>query len=147
AKWSGVRLTDLLDKVGVGPEARHVHLLGADAPPSPKTPAFLRSIPLERALDPGTLLATHMNGEPLPVLHGGPIRLVVPGWTGNHWIKWLRGITVSRDEAPGFYMQTGYRIPRVPAPPDAVLKPGDLVPVTTLNVKSLITQPGAGSVL
>ena len=78
-----------------------------------------------------------MNGEPLPRLHGGPIRLIVPGWAGNHWIKWLRQITVSRDEAPGFYMQTGYKIPKVPGPhPKSTLKPADLVPVTTLNVKS-----------
>lgn len=140
----GVRLRDLLDRAGLRAGAAHVHFLGADGPPAPKTPAFLRSVPLDKVIAEGTILATTMNGAPLPVLHGGPLRLIVPGWTGNHWLKWVRSLTVSRDEAPGFYMQTGYRIPRTPAPPDAVLTPADLVPVTTMNVKSLITAPGEG---
>jgi DMSO/TMAO reductase YedYZ molybdopterin-dependent catalytic subunit len=147
AEWSGVRLKDVLQRAGFPRDAAHVHLLGADAPPSPKTPPFFRSIPLERALDPNTLIATRMNGELLPVLHGGPMRLVVPSWAGNHWIKWLRTITLSATEAPGFYMQTGYRMPKVPAPPGAELKPADLKPVTTLNVKSLIASPSRGASL
>ena len=140
AEWTGVRLLDILRAAGIKPDAAHVHLHGADLPPHPNTPAYFRSIPLARAVDPGTIVATAMNGQPLPRLHGGPLRLVVPGWAGNHWIKWLRKVTVSRDEAPGFYMQTGYKIPKVPTPPDVVLKPTDVVPVTTLNVKSLIAR-------
>jgi len=147
AEWTGVRLADVLARAGLQPRAAHVHFLGADGPPSPKTPLFLRSLPLDKALHEDTLLATAMNGEPLPALHGGPVRLVVPGWSGNHWMKWVRMVTVAADEAPGFYMQTGYRIARSPAPPDAVLKPSDLVPVTELNVKSLITWPPEGATL
>jgi sulfite oxidase len=146
AEWTGVRLGALLRLAGLGRSAAHVHFLGADAPPSPKTPAYLRSLPIERALESDTLLATRMNGEPLPLLHGGPVRLAVPGWTGNHWMKWLRRITVSADEAPGTYQQSGYRMPRTPVPPGAVLKPSDLVPLTFMNVKSLITAPAEGSV-
>lgn len=145
AFWGGVRLRDLLEAAGVAAEAKHVHILGGDPPPHPKTPAFLRSIPIERAMDPSTMLATEMNGERLPVLHGGPIRLVVPGWTGNHWIKWVRAIVASTEEAPGFYQRTGYRMPKAPVPPGADVPPDDLVPVTTMNVKSLITAPRAGS--
>lgn len=145
AEWSGVRLRDVLERAGLADGARHVHLLGADAPPNPRTPAFFRSLPLEKALDPATLVATRMNGEPLPTLHGGPLRLVVPGWTGNHWLKWLRSITASADEAPGFYQQTGYRMPRSPAPPGASVPPGDLVPVAAMNVKSLIARPSRGA--
>ncbi len=111
AEWSGVRLKDLLEAAGLRPDAAHVHLLGSDAPPNPKTPAFLRSLPLDRALDPNTIVARRMNSEPLPRLHGGPLRLIVPGWTGNHWLKWLRFLTVANEEAPGFYQQTGYRHP------------------------------------
>lgn len=147
AEWSGVRLVDLLERAGYQRGAAHVHLLGADAPPNPRTPQYLRSVPIERAIDPNTLVATHMNDEPLPLLHGGPMRLVVPGWTGNHWMKWLREIKVAKDEAPGTYQQSGYRIPKSPAPPGAVLKPSDLVPLTTMNVKSLITGPADGTVL
>jgi sulfite oxidase len=145
AEWTGVRLHDLLRLAGPQRATAHVHFLGADAPPSPKTPAFLRSLPIDKALEPDTLVATRMNGEPLPHLHGGPIRLIVPAWTGNHWMKWLRRITLSAGEAPGTYQQSGYRMPRTPAPPGAVLKPSDLVPLTFMNVKSLITAPAAGS--
>jgi DMSO/TMAO reductase YedYZ molybdopterin-dependent catalytic subunit len=144
AEWSGVRLSDVIHRAGLSGNVKHVHLQGADAPPSPKTPAFLRSIPLERALDSKTLIATRMNGEPLPLLHGGPLRLVVPGWSGNHWIKWLRRITLATEEAPGFYMQTGYKLPREPVPPGVTPKPSELVPVTTHNVKSLIARPAQG---
>jgi DMSO/TMAO reductase YedYZ molybdopterin-dependent catalytic subunit len=147
AEWSGVRLVDVLNRSGIKPEAAHVQLHGADTPPNPKTPAYFRSIPLTRALDPSTILATSMNGEPLPLLHGGPIRLVVPTWAGNHWIKWLRKITVAKEEAPGFYMQTGYKMPKVPTPPGVDLKPDQLKSVTTLNVKSLIARPLEGSTL
>ena len=100
AEWTGVRLADLLDRAGVQAGAKHIHLHGADLPPHPKTPPFLRSIPMARAIDPTTIVATQMNGEPLPALHGGPLRLVVPCWTANHSVKWLRAITVAEDEAP-----------------------------------------------
>ena len=145
AAWGGVPLADLLRRAGVQPGAGHVHLHAADGPPNPRTPAYFRSIPLDRAMDPSTLIATTMNGEPLPWLHGGPIRLVVPGWSGNHWIKWLRRITVARDEAQGFYMQTGYKIPKTPAPPGVDVKPADQVSVTTLNLKSLIARTHDGA--
>lgn len=144
AEWTGVRLADLLKDAGLTDRVKHVHFLGADGPPNPKTPSFLRSLPIDRAMAPATLLALKMNGEPLPVLHGGPIRLVVPGWAGNHWMKWLRSIRLSSEEAPGFYQRTGYRMPRATTPPDATVKPEDTVPVTSLNVKSLIAGPVEG---
>ena len=149
AQWTGVRLMDLLDRAGVRGGAAHLHLLGADRPPNPKTPPFLRSLPLSKAIDPTTLVATMMNGEPLPELHGGPIRLVVPCWTANHAVKWLRSITVSDVEAPGFYQQTGYRIPRALAPPGSLIEDpiAELVPVTAMNVKSLIGPIGDGGAL
>jgi DMSO/TMAO reductase YedYZ molybdopterin-dependent catalytic subunit len=147
AEWSGVRLADLLDRAGVRPGAAHLHFLGGDAPPNPKIPAFVRSIPIDRARDPGTILALRMNGEPLPTIHGGPARLVVPGWAGNNWTKWVRRIVVSHEESPSFYMQTAYRMPRTPVPPGAA--PGSVPadPVAWMNVKSLITAPGRGGVL
>lgn len=146
AVWGGVRLADVLNAAGADPvQGRHVHLLGSDLPFAPKVPAFLRSIPMDRAMARETLIATTMNGVPLPVLHGGLMRLIVPGWAANHWIKWLGTVRVEPEEALGFYMQTGYRMPKVPMPPDATLKPEDLVPVTRLNVKSLIAHPLEGA--
>lgn len=142
ADWSGVRLADLLERAGVRAGAAHLHFHGGDAPPTPKTPAFVRSIPIDRARDPSTILALRMNGDPLPAVHGGPARLVVPGWAGNNWTKWIRRIVVSHEEAPGFYMQTAYRMPRSPAPAGPTPGPIPADPVTWMNVKSLITSPG-----
>jgi sulfite oxidase len=144
AEWSCVRLADLLERAGIQDGAAHLHFHGGDAPPSPKTPVFVRSIPLDRARDPETILALRMNGEPLPVLHGGPVRLVVPGWAGNNWFKWVRRIVVAREEAPGLYMQTSYRMPRTPVPPSAAPSAIPMNPVTWMNVKSLITWPQRG---
>ncbi|WP_165252678.1 sulfite oxidase [Paludisphaera soli] len=145
AEWSGVRLAALLEKAGVKPEAAHLHFIGGDVPPTTKAPPFIRSIPLARAQADDVLIALKMNGEPLPVLHGGPARLVVPGWGGNAWIKWVRRIVVSAEEAQTFYMQTGYRIPREPVPPGQTPDPKSLVPVEWMNVKSLITSPDLGA--
>ncbi len=141
AEWSGVRLRDVLARSGVKQETAHLHVLGGDLPAKADEPQYVRSLPIERALDPNTLLATHINGKELPPLHGWPARLVVPGWTGNHWVKWVRGLRCATDEATGFYQQSSYRVPQSPLPPGADPRPADLVPVTWLNVKSLITRP------
>ena len=148
ARWAGVRLRDVLAQAQrLRPRARHIQFEGADLPPLPATPAYIRSLPLEKALDRLTLLAYEMNDEPLPHLHGGPLRVVVPGWAGDHWLKWVRRITVRETEAEGFYMQTAYRIPRTPVAPGTAVRPEEMVPVTELNVKSLITRPLPGSIL
>ena len=141
AEWTGVRLRDLLERAGLAKGAKHVHLRGRDEPAGPKDAIYLRSLPIERAMNPSTIVAFTMNGKDLPAMHGGPVRLVVPGWTGNHWIKWLREITVAEDEAPGTFQRVDYRLPKTPQPRDAVVKPEDTVPVTALNVKSILTAP------
>lgn len=145
ATWTGVRLKDVLDQASVSRDAAHVRLVGADLPPKPTVPSFIRSIPLARALDPTTLIAYRMNGEPLSLVHGAPFRLVVPGWAGDHWIKWLAEVRVQKEEAEGFYYQTGYRIPTEPAPPGSALPPEKMRPLTTFPVKSIIAQPLEGS--
>jgi sulfite oxidase len=145
ARWTGVRLRDLLTKAGVKAEARHVQLAGADLAPKPQVPAFLRSIPLSRALAVDTLVAYEMNGEPLALAHGAPLRLVVPGWAGDHWIKWLTGVRVQRDETEGFFMQTAYRMPAAPVAPGAAVAPGDTRSLPTFPVRSLIATPIDGS--
>lgn len=147
AEWSGPRLVDLLDRAGIAPGMAHVHLHGADGPPLPKNPPYLRSLPLDRAIAATTIVATRMNGEPLPVAHGGPARVVVPGWTGNHWIKWINALVVAAEEAPGFYQRTGYKMPNRPGPPGVDPDPTSLRPVTIQNVKSLFARPTAGSVI
>jgi sulfite oxidase len=71
-------------------------------------PPFHRSIELEKALD-DCILAWEMNGEPLTAAHGAPLRLVVPGWAGDHWMKWIVRISAQPQAQTGFYMDTAYR--------------------------------------
>jgi DMSO/TMAO reductase YedYZ molybdopterin-dependent catalytic subunit len=144
ARWTGVRLRDVLAKAGVQTKANHLHLLGADRPILPTTPLFLRSIPLGKALHPDTILAFRMNGEPLPLLHGAPLRLIAPGWMADACVKWLTDLTLSETEPPGYYMQTAYRYPVRPVKPGEALSPKDLRPVEAMIVKSLITSPHDG---
>jgi DMSO/TMAO reductase YedYZ molybdopterin-dependent catalytic subunit len=144
AIWKGVRLRDLLAKAGVQSDAAHVQLAGADLPPKPQVPAFVRSIPLARALSPETIVAYEMNGQPLSLAHGAPLRLVVPGWAGDHWVKWLTHIRVQRGEAEGFFMQTAYRMPISAVEPGAAVAPAEMRPLTTFPAKSLIVTPVEG---
>ncbi|MEK6634498.1 MAG: molybdopterin-dependent oxidoreductase, partial [Nitrospirota bacterium] len=111
AQWTGVRLRDVLAKAGVRHTAKHVQLQGADRPVVSSVPLFTRSIPLEKAVHPDTILAYDMNGRPLPLLHGAPLRVITPGWMADSCTKWLTDITVQADEAKGYYMQTAYRVP------------------------------------
>jgi DMSO/TMAO reductase YedYZ molybdopterin-dependent catalytic subunit len=75
------------------------------------------------------------------------VRLVVPGWAGNNWTKWVRRIVVAREESPSFYMQTAYRMPRTPVPAGAAPASVPADPVTWMNVKSLIAAPARGGEL
>lgn len=145
ADWTGVRLATLLERAGLKRGAAHVHLFGADRAPRPQTPPFIRSIPLEKALHPDTLVAWDMNGAPLTLEHGAPLRLVVPGWAGDHWLKWVVGIEVAAEEHPGFFVQKAYRFPRAPVPPGTKVPPEQMDPVTVMPVKSLITSPLEGA--
>lgn len=144
ATFTGVRLRDVLTKIGIAKDALHVRIAGTDAPPKPTTPAFLRSLPVERAMDPSTLLAYRMNGEDLTLAHGAPLRLVVPGWAGDHWVKWLVSVRAQKEEAPGFFMQTAYRMPIEPVEPGASVPPEKTRPATTFPVKSVIARPSGG---
>ena len=80
-----------------------------------------------------------MNGEPLPVVHGAPLRLIVPGWAGDHWMKWLVRLSPQAEPQKGFYMETAYRYPLTPGAPGVAFKPEEMSPVTELFVKSNIT--------
>ncbi len=143
AEWTGVRLRDLLAKAGVQASARHVQLQGADRPVVASVPLFIRSIPLEKALHPDTVLAYEMNGRPLPLLHGAPLRVITPGWMADSCMKWLTEITVQAEESKGYYMQTAYRMPAIPVEPGAAAS-GKSIPVEAMVVKSLIAAPQEG---
>jgi sulfite oxidase len=140
ARFSGPRLCDVLDRAGVKPSGKHVMFRGLDEVPG-KVPPFIRSIPIEKVLDADTLLATHMNGEPLPRHHGFPARALVPGWIGAASCKWLTEIKVLDAEFVGNFMNPGYRLPDHSVQPGESVKPEDTHPLTALNVKSVISGP------
>jgi DMSO/TMAO reductase YedYZ molybdopterin-dependent catalytic subunit len=146
ARFSGPRLRDVLQRAGVKPNGKHVMFRGLDEVPG-KVPPFIRSIPIEKALDSDTLVATYMNGEPLTRYHGFPARALVPGWIGAASCKWLTEIKVLESEFAGNFMNPGYRLPNQPVKPGDAVKPEDTHPLTALTVKSVISGPGDASAL
>lgn len=146
ARWKGVRLKDVLQKAGVQAGARQVVCNGLDTPPVPQTPDFIKALEMDHALDGEILLAWEMNGEPLPLLNGYPLRLVVPGYFGTYWIKHLNELTVVKDVFDGFFMATGYRIP---ATPGGCVEPGttpaSTIPINRFTIRSFITSLADGA--
>jgi len=148
AKWTGVRLKDVLGKAGVQPGAVQVQFSGLDRPVDPATPPFSKALDLNHALDGDVMLAYAMNGADLPLLNGYPVRLVVPGHYGTYWVKHLNEITVLDHVLDNFWMSTAYRIPdndTASVPPGS--KPAKTRPIGRLNVRSFITAPGDGAKL
>ena len=144
ARFTGPRLADVLQRTGVKPTGKHVMFRGLDEVPG-NVPPFIRSIPIEKASDPATLIATHMNGAPLTHHHGFPARALVPGWVGAASCKWLTEIQVVEKEFEGNFMKPGYRYPDQPVAPGAAVKPEETHPLTALAVKSMIANPTDGS--
>lgn len=144
AEWSGPRLSDVLKLAGADMNAAFVTTNGADNGLA-KTPDFIRSMPMKKALHPATLLAIGMNGVPLPELNGGPVRLIVPGWDGTSWVKWVSEIGAANEEDKGFYMNPAYRFPRHPGPPGVAAKPGDLAVIEGMPVQSFIMSHSDGA--
>lgn len=146
ARFSGPRLRDVLSRAGVKPTGKHVMFRGLDEVPG-KVPPFIRSIPIEKALDSDTLIATHMNGAALTKHHGFPARALVPGWIGAASCKWLTEIKILENEFVGNFMSPGYRLPNQPVKPGDAVKPEDTHPLAALNVKSVISGPRDGATM
>jgi sulfite oxidase len=146
ARFSGPRLWEVLQRAGVKVTGKHVMFRGLDEVPG-KVPPFIRSIPIVKALDSDTLIATHMNGSPLTKHHGFPARALVPGWIGAASCKWLTEIKVLEAEFVGNFMSPGYRLPNQPVKPGDTVKPEDTHAVTALTVKSVIAGPSDGASL
>ncbi len=144
ARWRGVRLKDVLAKAGLRKEAVEIVLNGADGPVLDKTPDFIKSLPVWKALDENTLIAYAMNGEPLPLLNGAPVRLVVPGWTATYWMKHLVSIDAVAKPFDGFWMKSAYRIPvgKFPVVQHFQTQVSEVnEPITEMVVNSVVLPP------
>jgi DMSO/TMAO reductase YedYZ molybdopterin-dependent catalytic subunit len=142
AVWRGARLRDVLQKAGVKLDALEVVFDGADHGALDKTPDFVKSIPVDVAMDENTLIAYEMNGAPLPHWNGFPARIVVPGWTGTYWVKSLTSVKVVAKPEKNFWMSAAYRLPRgrfkTRSYQSQVTEANE--PITTMVVNSLITS-------
>jgi hypothetical protein len=148
ARWKGARLKDVLDRVGLKKEAIEVEFGGADGPAFDKTPDFVKSIPAWKAIDPDTIIAYEMNGQPLPHFNGFPARIVVPGWTGTYWMKHVNAITALTKPLASFWMNPAYRIPVGKFPIAARFTSQEFAPntpITEMVVNSLITSHRDGA--
>jgi sulfite oxidase len=139
-EWAGPRIADVLALAGVTPSAAFLETDGADSGVG-GTPDFIRSIPLRKALDTSTLLALRMNGEPIPDIHGFPARLIVPGWNGTNFVKWVTRFSLTAEPHSGFFMNSAYKFPKTPVPPGGTAPATDLEPIKGMPVKSTITAP------
>jgi DMSO/TMAO reductase YedYZ molybdopterin-dependent catalytic subunit len=141
AKWTGARLRDVLDRAGVKPGALQVRFNGLDQPTSPEGPDFMKSLSVDHARDGEVMIAYAMNGQPLPLLNGFPLRLVVPGWYATYWVKMLNDIEVLDQADENFWMKSAYLIPDRPF---ASMKPGEqnvpMVPINRMVPRSFITN-------
>ena len=140
AEWNGPRVRDVLKLCKADPKAAFVEVTGADTGVA-KTPDFIRSFPMAKALHPATILALKMNGEPLPDIHGFPVRLIVPGWDGTSWVKWVTRLSAANEPNTGFFMNPAYRFPKYALPPGSPPVPGELEVIEGMPVKSAITHP------
>lgn len=140
AVWGGVRLNVILEKAGLKHGAKHVCFEGLDKPLGSSGIRFVRSIPLEKAME-STLLAYEMNGRPLPLEHGYPIRALALGWTGANCVKWLHRITLLDRPHEGFFMDKVYRIFQKEQDPGT----GEIV--KGIRVKAIITEPSGGKTI
>jgi DMSO/TMAO reductase YedYZ molybdopterin-dependent catalytic subunit len=142
ASWMGVPLCEVLRQAGVRDAAIEILFEGiddGDVAPERRV-HFQRSLPLDKALHRDTLLAHTMNGEPLPVEHGAPLRLVVPGWYGMASVKWLASIRAIDTPFHGFFQGDRYVLSGGADDPNPR-------PVTVMGMRSLILEPAAGATL
>ncbi|MFS4417459.1 sulfite oxidase [Maribacter sp. 2307ULW6-5] len=150
AQWTGVRLRDVLEDAGIKEDAVYIGYHAADEHLSrdPNKPPISRGAPMAKALQDETLLAFEMNGAPIPLVHGYPLRLVAGGWPASVSGKWITGISVRNKVHDGAKM-TGdaYRVPCTPVAPGEKVLDKDMCIIESMPVKSLITHPKSGATL
>ena len=148
ARWTGVRLKDLLAHAGVRAKAVQVRFKGLESGALPATPDFKKSLAIDHALDGEVMVAYLMNDQPLPLLNGYPIRLIVPGWYATYWVKMLNDIEILNAADDNFWTAKAYLIPDTPF---ANVRPGQtgfkLVPISGMLPRSFVTNIQNGATI
>lgn len=146
ARWTGVRLKDILNRAGLSAGTIEVSFSGLDKSALAATPHFEKALPVEVANNPDVLVAYSMNGKPLPMLNGFPVRLIVPGWYATYWVKSLSLITARNTHAPNFWMDKAYRIPNNEmAEETPTHQDPNTVPISKMAVHSIFVAPEPGT--
>lgn len=150
ANWTGVRLKDILEDVGIKNDAVYIGYHSADIHLSgdPAKEPISRGVPIAKAMQEETLIALQMNGKEIPLAHGHPLRLVAGGWPASTSGKWLQRISVRDQVHDGAKMKgTSYRVPCNPVAPGEKVKDEDMCIIESMPVKSLITYPKTGAII
>jgi DMSO/TMAO reductase YedYZ molybdopterin-dependent catalytic subunit len=152
AMWTGVRLGDLLDAAGVKSGSLQLQFQGLETGAGPKglgSSRFLKSLDLSNPVLDECIVAYQMNGEPLPMLNGFPVRLVVPGYFSTYWMKCLTWIRVLDKPDDNFWMKTAYRIPDTPrgntTPQEIKAGTVKTIPIERMPVRSFLVSPDGAS--
>ncbi len=148
AEWTGARLRDVLEDVGITDGAVYIGYYGQDKHISgdPEKVVISRGVPIDKATQDETLLAWAMNGEDIPVAHGYPLRLVCGGWPASASGKWIDKIVVRNQVHDGAKMLgDSYRVPKYPVAPGEAVPEEDFKIIEAMPVKSLITYPKSGA--
>ncbi|MGH8020080.1 MAG: sulfite oxidase [Opitutaceae bacterium] len=150
AAWTGIRLKDVLEDVGIKNDAVYIGYYGADTHLSGDRSLvpISRGVPMSKAMEDETLIAWAINGEKMPVLNGYPLRLVIGGWPASVSGKWLDRIVVRNKVHDGEKMGgMSYRVPRNPVAPGTSVAEEDMEIIQSMPVRSLITAPKTGGIL
>lgn len=148
AKWTGVKVKDILEMAGLKDDAVDISFDGLDDGPLPGVPDFVKSLDVAHAMDGEVIIAYKMNGQDLPMLNGYPLKLIVPGWYATYWVGALHRIEVLDHHFDGFWMKKAYLIPNNPnanESPKDLSK--DLVPINKMSVRSIFVEPEPDTVL
>ncbi len=148
--WTGVKLADVLKAAGLKSSAVYVGSYGADPTLAGETdkPVISRGVPIAKAMEEHTLIAFKLNGQDMPLVHGAPVRLVIPGWPASASTKWLNRIWVRDKEHDGPGMGGfSYRVPKTPIVPGSKGNEKDMAILESMPVRSVITFPADGTKL
>jgi DMSO/TMAO reductase YedYZ molybdopterin-dependent catalytic subunit len=146
-EWTGVKLSDVLKYAGIKENAIYVAYEGEDRHLSgdPLKKPISRGVPLNKALEDESLLVWDMNGEPLPLIHGAPLRMICSGWPASVSGKWLSKILIRDQVHDGPKMKgQSYRVPCKPVAPGTEVADEDMCIIESMPVKSIITYPKSG---